>query len=711
VNFDALPPIIAAVIYLLTGFFVYSREKPNAVNKSFAILLLCVSLWNVERAGLTIATDPHFANLWGDIFRLGLIFIPATFLDFTLRFTNIYDTSSQSRKILQIFYAVSCSLGLIQWSWYFHGDVVKNALQYRFQGGPLYSLFILEFISAIVLSFYYLFQGYHSADRYERHKLKYFFIAAVISFSMGSLDFLPKLGLQVYHLGTIAIAVGLWIAAYSVIQHRMMDVGVFMAKSLAYLLSFSILSAIAFLSIRFLEKDLLPVDPFPFVGIMIPIGIAGIILFNFLKNRIDRTLQDFFVRDRYKYHDILEDFSRRLLTIVDLNRLIQMLAETIERAMGIRKISLFLMDQEKNGFTPVTSRGLPENEFHSILLRDKDFPISLLRERKEAVLVGELFKLSRKREVAPLSPLLEKLEAEVYLPLLYLNKMIGFISLGQKANGEMYYPDDLNLLNYLGSQTAIAIENANLYENLKRSQGILRRADRLAALGTLIASLAHEIRNPLVSIKTFTQLLPERIEDEEFRTYFLKVASSEIDRLTSLINELLGFARPSDPNLRGENVNEIIERMEFLIATEARKKNIQITKNYAADLPSVLVDAEQIKQVLLNVLLNAIQAIPGEGQIWVETRLVFIARDRDPTPFVQIEIRDTGVGIPQENYERIFDPFFSTRPEGSGLGMAISNQIVHEHGGFIDLESEVGKGTSFRIHLPLEPEKRSDAIN
>lgn len=210
-----------------------------------------------------------------------------------------------------------------------------------------------------------------------------------------------------------------------------------------------------------------------------------------------------------------------------------------------------------------------------------------------------------------------------------------------------------------------------------------------------------------MSIKTFTQLLPERLEDEEFRNYFLKVASGEIDRLTTLINELLGFARPSEPNLRGEDVNALIEKMEFLIITEARKKNITISKNCSPHLPLVMVDAEQIKQVLLNILLNAVQAIPGQGQIWIETRVVQAIREETSERFVQIEVRDTGVGIPKENLDRVFDPFFSTRPDGSGLGLAISYQIIHEHGGFIDLESEEGKGTSFRVHLPLNAGGRS----
>ena len=518
------------------------------------------------------------------------------------------------------------------------------------------------------------------------------------------------LGSMTIPVGNIAIIFGLMIAAYSVVQHRLMDVSVFMSKSLGYTLSLIVWAVPTFFIVLYLEETFFKRAASSFAVIAVLIGIFAILIFNFIKSRIEKRLQYLIVRDKYQYHRIIEDFSRRLLTIVDLNRLTHMLAETIEKAMGIQKISLFLMDHEKDSFAPVIMKGLPENQIHALSVKREDALISLLQERNEPVLAGELTHAARREDRDGLGHFMEQLGAEICLPLIHTNKMIGFISLGQKAEGEMYYPDDLNLLNFLGSQTAIAIENANLYENLKRSQSIMRRADRLAALGTLIASLAHEIRNPLVSIKTFTQLLPERINDEEFRNYFLNVASSEIDRLTSLINELLGFARPSEPNLQGENVNEIIERIGFLIGTEARKKNVQITKNYAANLPLILVDAEQIKQVLLNILLNAIQAIPGEGQIWIETRVVSVARDREPSPFVQIEVRDTGVGIPKENFERIFDPFFSTRPEGSGLGMAISNQIIHEHGGFINLESEVGKGTSFRVHLPLKGEKRNDSI-
>jgi two-component system NtrC family sensor kinase len=414
---------------------------------------------------------------------------------------------------------------------------------------------------------------------------------------------------------------------------------------------------------------------------------------------MDRAMRQIILRDKYDYQLILEEFSRRLVSIVDLGRLLNMLADTIEKALGVNHISIFLRDQEKDMYQIRLVRGSPVMESIKI----SEAASRYLQERKEAILRAELEWGRKEPGSEELAVVLRKFGAEVCLPLVSQNRLIGFINLGSKVPAEVYFEGDLDLLYPLANQVAIAIENSNLYENLKKSQSIMRRADRLASLGTLIASLAHEIRNPLVSIKTFTQLLPERIEDEEFRNYFLKVVSGEIDRLTGLINELLGFARPSEPRLEGEHVNDLIDKMEVLVATEARKKNVTLNKNYARDLPQIKADAEQLKQVLLNILLNAIQAIKGEGKIWIETRQVQIPIEDRLEPFTQIEVRDTGAGIPKENLERIFDPFFSTRIEGSGLGLAISHQIIHDHGGFISVESEVGKGTSFKVHLPLKP--------
>ena len=702
-NPHAIPPIVAAVAFLLVAIFVHSRKKPSSVNRSFAVMLLCVSLWNVEWAGLILGPNAEFARLWGNIFRIPLIFIPPTFLHFAFLFTNPQGISRRSWKILLFFYSLSCFLAAISWTRYFHGEVVAYPWGYSFKSGPLFILFLLQFISAILLSFFDMVRGYTRTDSYHRERLKYFFLAIGVSFVLGSYNFLPQFGLQVYPLGSIVVTVGLFIAAYSVAQHRLMDVSLFMAKGLGYLFSFAILGIPSFFLIMILEKYFFKQSDTPFSLIIVTMGIIAVLLFGRIKERMDRAMLQIIVKDKYYYHRVLEEFSRRLVTIVDLNRLLNMLAETIERSMGIEQISVFLYNSEKEIYRPALFRNPQKAPMTNITFKVDDPFLHRLRQEKDAILRVELERAPKFLEKGEFLKIIGQLQAEVCLPLIYSDRLIGFINLGHKTAEEMYYREDLDLLITLANQVAIAIENATLYENLKKSQKILRRSDRLASLGTLIASLAHEIRNPLVSIKTFTQLLPERIDDTEFRDYFLKVASGEIDRLTSLINELLGFAKPSEPNLKGEDVNAIIDRMEVLISAEARKKNITITKKYAPNLPSVLVDAEQIKQVLLNILLNAIQAIEGQGEIWIDTRIIRLTRDDESEAFLQIEIRDTGIGILPENLDHVFDPFFSTRPEGSGLGLAISHQIVHEHGGFIDLESEVGKGTSFRINFPLKP--------
>ncbi|HMK52898.1 MAG TPA: ATP-binding protein, partial [Thermodesulfobacteriota bacterium] len=290
------------------------------------------------------------------------------------------------------------------------------------------------------------------------------------------------------------------------------------------------------------------------------------------------------------------------------------------------------------------------------------------------------------------------LEAEMSIPLISKGQLVGMINLGYKFNKDIYSHEDIELLSTLANQTAVTIENARLYEDLKKSKSYIRRADRLASLGTLTAGLAHEIRNPLVAIKTLTQLLPERLDDEEFRNQFLKIAAGEVDRISSLVTELLEFARPSDPKLELEDVNAILDGMILLVSTETKKKQIAISKYYTSDLPPVQIDREQIKQVFLNILLNAIEATRENGEITVKTRS--FSRP-DGEPYVQIEFTDTGCGIPGEYIEDIFNPFFTTKSTGSGLGLSISNQIIQDHSGYINVESQLNKGSSFFINLPV----------
>jgi signal transduction histidine kinase len=222
----------------------------------------------------------------------------------------------------------------------------------------------------------------------------------------------------------------------------------------------------------------------------------------------------------------------------------------------------------------------------------------------------------------------------------------------------------------------------------------------------LAASVAHEIRNPLVSVRTFAQLLPERLQDEEFCTSFRELALAEIDRISLLVNDLLAFARPGAPEIHAADINDILDQIRRLVDGETKKRSIEFRVDFDGALPSLAVEEARIKQVFLNVVLNALHACSAGGAVTLATRAV----TQGKSAYFQVEIRDSGPGIPPEDIGRIFDPFFTTKAGGSGLGLFIARRIVQDHGGFIDVESAPGSGAVFFVNFPLrrEPSPAAD---
>lgn len=244
---------------------------------------------------------------------------------------------------------------------------------------------------------------------------------------------------------------------------------------------------------------------------------------------------------------------------------------------------------------------------------------------------------------------------------------------------------------------------------LKRLEEQVRRSDRLASLGTLSAGMAHEIKNPLVSIKTFAQLLPERYHESDFRETFSKLIGHEIDRIDSLVNQLLRFARPAKPVLKPMHVHDALEKSLQLVATRLAQHEIKLTRSWEADVDTIRADADQLEQVFLNFFLNAMEAMKPGGELRVETDIpagvewmaALSGTNGDSHKVLRVTIRDNGEGIRTEDIPHVFDPFFTTKESGTGLGLSVVHGIVQEHGGHIEVESELKKGTSFHILLPV----------
>lgn len=299
---------------------------------------------------------------------------------------------------------------------------------------------------------------------------------------------------------------------------------------------------------------------------------------------------------------------------------------------------------------------------------------------------------------------LTELAAEEVLvaPLYGKNGLIGALTVDNRRGGRPFTAEDSALLEGLSNQASIAVENARLVEDLRRSREQVRRVDRLGTLGTLAAGLAHEINNPLVSIHTFLSMASaKRSEDDpEFWGEYHALACREVERIRGLVTTMQRLGRGgvgSQPRVTVD-VGEVASEVVTLLAREAELGLVQLRLDRDPVAPKIAAVRDQIHQVLLNLVLNALAVTPPSGAIRVRTSG---AADGSG---LEIEISDTGPGIPPEHLEQIFDPFFTTKgpDEGTGLGLMVCHRIVTDHGGSIDVTSRAGQGATFRVRLPVD---------
>jgi two-component system sensor histidine kinase AtoS len=233
----------------------------------------------------------------------------------------------------------------------------------------------------------------------------------------------------------------------------------------------------------------------------------------------------------------------------------------------------------------------------------------------------------------------------------------------------------------------------------------LRRSDRLAALGTLAAGLAHEIKNPLTSLLTFTRHLSRKFDDDRFRERFQNVVPRELERINQIVERLLELARPPRLAFTLLRLPALVDRALDLYANELEAGRITVVREYARDVPPIQGDEDALYRMVVNLVANAIEAMPGGGRLivrvgWSDSGPARLTR-RTFNRRVRVEVEDTGAGIPASDSDRVFNPFFTTKDSGTGLGLALAHKIVDDHGGTIDFRSTPGAGTTFRVVLPI----------
>jgi signal transduction histidine kinase len=441
-----------------------------------------------------------------------------------------------------------------------------------------------------------------------------------------------------------------------------------------------------------------------------------LILFEPLRDKLEGSTKLLFFRERFELRGKLEDLRREIANVIDQKRMTEVLLDTLYDRLRMTHTSVYLQDEGGASYRLVGHRGnvpparLDVASHRTFFDQLRKTPTVILGEAYERQLAdrGTLADVESPEDVKHFRQVLETLavlKAGVCIPFVgQKNEILGLWNLFDESAAEGYSTEEIARMLAVGEQAAIVIENSRMFAKV-------RERDRLAVLGQMSAGLAHEIRNPLGAIKGAAQYLDPTAVPAEY-SEFLKIIIEEADRLNHVVDQFLDYARPLKPPHAPTDLRQLIHHSLKLVGAALEAKNIVPRVEAEDGLPSIQANGQQLTQVLVNLLNNAVEALPAGGALTVR-----LARSRDQSSFwpgsplrsgaVEVQIVDSGAGIAQESLDRIFVPFFTTKDRGTGLGLAICQRIVENHSGEMRVQSKIGEGSTFTVYLPLSPAAES----
>ncbi|HZX95104.1 MAG TPA: ATP-binding protein [Myxococcales bacterium] len=555
-----------------------------------------------------------------------------------------------------------------------------------------------------------------AASRTERARLFYLWVGAALCVGLTFGELLIRLaGWPPPPFANVAMTIYLYFLSQTIQRHRLLDLNELLGK-IVVLASVGIVLALIYgLMVRWTGGS----SGLFFFNTMVA-SFVILILFEPLKAKVEEWVLAFFFAERFEFVQALAALRQRMAGIIDVRELGQVVLDGLYETRRVTHASIYLLADDGLGYRRLEYRGPAPTPYidaatvrtlvqsaqtgqKAQLVELVERRLSELRqllpesETESSALADERTRLSE------IGAAMAAMRAGVTIPLIASQRVVGFLCLLDDRVPEAFASDELAAMLEVGEQAAITIENSRLYEKMKER-------DRLAALGEMAAGLAHEIRNPLGAIKGAAQYLdPSHLQGGDAE--ILQIIVEEVDRLDGVVAQFLDYSRPFPTAQSGKfqktDLNDVLWKTMKLIESNL-PGNVALELDLTPDLPAIHGDAEQLKQVFINLVLNAVQAMPDGGHLTVRTRRPHAPVElglSESTPRYsadQIEVRftDTGAGIPDDALDRIFIPFYTTKTKGTGLGLAISQRIVKGHGGSIEVQSRVGEGTEFVLRFP-----------
>jgi two-component system NtrC family sensor kinase len=413
---------------------------------------------------------------------------------------------------------------------------------------------------------------------------------------------------------------------------------------------------------------------------------------------------------RVKELDTLNHIAQAVTTSLDSNLIIRNALERIQQHFDASYVGLFKWNAETE--TLVLSQMRKDGALQTVehrFTKDETLVGEVLQSKKPSMMTSVRVDEARPDKVRDL--LDSQRHSWMAAPMMISDQVIGAIEVTSETSG-FYTLRQLSVLESIAATLSIALENARLYEELKhalreqeRAQAYLIQSEKSAALGRLSATVAHEINNPLQAIQGCLGLFGEEMGGQnrpEKLTRYLSMVEGEIERIASIVRRMRDFYRPSSIGFQAVNLTEVIKSVLDLSAKQLQNSRISLQAHWPEELPQIQANSDHLKQVFLNLILNAIDAMPDGGTLTICVEpAVFITNDNAQAESVRITFSDTGHGMSSEVLAHLFEPFHTTKSHGTGLGLYVSKGIIAAHNGKIEVQSQPGMGTTFTISLPI----------
>ena len=683
-------PLIVGTWSLCIGTFVLLMNKKSIVNRTFALEAICCSIWLFSYAAAYMVKNESVALIATKSVYVGVIFIPTLFWHFTSSFLRQVGHLKRRSQELIIPYSISIiALILLLSTKLILSGTYPYYWGYYGKAGVAHNYFLIFFVCAWFYNIIRLYFAYkNESSQIISNRIKYAFFSFFVA-SPGMLDFIQNYGYEFYPLFSIFVGFGLTILAYAIVRHRLMGIDVVIKKTLVFTGIFAAVFVL-FTFFAFIGQE-----TFRFVfggnklSTLIFTVMIVVLMYRPLKKFLINATDRFLFQKRYNYKELLKTYTQDVMMVLEMDRLVNLTVSKLSEIIRIENSAIVLMD-ESGKFTIQAQKDLRIDSFEA---KEQDALVSYITGAGGYVIRTQKgdFRLP-----AYVQDLMVTLNAELIVPLVINDKLIGILSLGKKKSDEPYTQDDIDILLPLARTLSIAISNARLFDQLSKTQAEAAQKDKMATIGTLAAGIAHEIRNPITTIKTFSEFLASKKDDPDFMAKFNRIIPKEIDRINHIIDHLLEFARPGNTVAReAVDLKEELEDVLELVKSEMKLEDIEFMPSIN-DVPKVSGNKKLIQEVLFNLLQNAIHSVKKGGTIKVSLE---VEKDN-----VVLAIEDNGCGIAEEHIGRIFDPFFTTKDDAKrfGLGLYIVKQIMDRIGGKIMVSSKVGEGTLFRLEFPVQ---------